>query len=174
MNTFAKIKLIAEYEKVTYYSVNMDDNESTLFEDFVSRHTETDLKKLNHILVWIKSIGKNYGAQKHFFRPEADTADASALPPQGVDRKPNYIEHGKKKSNNLRLYCLRANESVVFLFNGDIKTEIKAQNCPNVRPHFKLANKLTKALDEAFFNKDIVWNEYFDNIIFDKDLRIEL
>lgn len=79
-------------------------------------------QKLNHVLEWIKTIGDKYGAQHHFFRSEASIADASALPPIGKDREPCFTEFGKNKANNLRLYCLRANERVVFLFNGDLKT----------------------------------------------------
>ena len=89
-----------------------------------------------------------------------------------MDRKPQYTEYGKKKANNLRLYCLRANESIVFLFNGDIKTEKKAQKCPNVKTHFKLANQLTKAIDKAFAESDIVWNEDCTQIEYNEDLKI--
>ena len=54
---------------------------------------------------------------------------------------------------------MKANRNVVFLFSGDIKTKQKAQECPNVQSHFNLANTLTKAIDNAFREKDIVWNE---------------
>ena len=87
----------------------------------------------------------------------------------GKDRKPYYVEYGKKKANNLRLYCLRANSNVVFLFSGDIKTTQKAQDCPNVRKHFNLANTLTKAIDNAFIENDIIWNEDCTLIKCDED-----
>lgn len=109
------------------------------------------------MLAWIKQIGDKYDAQSHFFRPEAETADTAALPPKGKDRKPQYTEYGRAKANNLRLYCLRANENVVFLFDGATKTKQKAQECPNVKSHFKLANQLTKAIDQAFREKEIRW-----------------
>ena len=112
-----------------------------------------------HIQKWLKEIGDKYGAQNRFFRNEAKNADTSALPPVGKDRKPYYVEYGKKKSNNLRLYCLKANTNVVFLFSGDIKTKQKAQECPSVQSHFNLANALTKAIDTAFRERDIVWND---------------
>lgn len=172
MNTFAHIKPIARYEKVSYYSVSIDDGNTSLFENFIKKHTTENKNKLDHILNWLKEIGNNYGARTNYFRPEGETADTSALPPKGINRKPQYTEHGKKKANSLRLYCLRANESVVFLFNGDIKTDRKAQNCPNVKPHFKLANKLTKAIDTAFVDGDIVWNENCTEISYNEDLKI--
>lgn len=172
MNNFVHIKLIAQYNKVTYYSVCINENRASLFEDFITVHTEKNKGKLNHILSWLKVIGEKYGAQLHNFRPEAEIADTSALPPKGISREPVYIEHGRKKTNNLRLYCFRANNDVVFLFNGDIKTKGKAQDCPNVKPHFKLANRLTKALDNAFRENDILWNEDCTSITYNEDLKI--
>ncbi|UPS90469.1 hypothetical protein [Bizionia sp. M204] len=159
MNNFAHIKPLFKYKTVAYYSVCLDDNEKTLYQEFVEKHTVENKDKLYHIQKWLKEIGEKYGAQNRFFRNEAQIADASALPPIGKDRKPYYVEYGKNKANNLRLYCLRANSNVVFLFNGDIKTNNNPQLCDNVRNHFNLANTLTKAIDNAFREKDIVWNE---------------
>lgn len=174
MNTFAHIKPIARYNKVAYYSVCMNDHKASLFEEFISYHETNNKNKLNHVLEWIKIIGNKYGAQTHLFRPEAAIADTSALPPKGKDREPSYTELGKTKANNMRLYCLRANESVVFLFNGDIKTTHYAQDCPNVKNHFTLANQLTKAIDRAFEEKDIVWNDDFSLINFSSDFKLFL
>lgn len=174
MNTFAHIKPIAQYNKVSYYSVCMKSNTVSLFEEFINFHTTANKKKLNHVLEWIRIIGNKYGAQPHLFRPEGESADASALPPKGIERPPHYTEFGKKKANNIRLYCLRANENVVILFNGDIKTTQYAQDCPNVKKHFKLANLLTKAIDNAFIEKDIVWNDDHTEINFDEDFKLYL
>lgn len=152
----------------------MNENTISLFEEFINYHQQTNKDKLNHVLAWIKIIGDKYGAQAHLFRPEARIADTSALPPKGKDREPCYTELGKPKANNIRLYCLRANENVVFLFNGDIKTTHYAQDCSNVKEHFLLANQLTKAIDLAFAEKDIVWNDDFTLINCSTDLKIFL
>lgn len=172
MNTFAHIKPIARYHKVAYYSVCINENTTSSFEDFINHHSQHNRKKLNHVLEWIKIIGDKYGAKHHLFRPEAAIADASALPPKGKDREPSYTELGKTTANNIRLYCLRANENVVFLFNGDIKTKHYAQDCPNVKDHFIVANKLTKAIDLAFVEKDIVWNDDFTLINYSSDFKL--
>ncbi len=173
MNTFAHIKNIGSYDKVSYYSVVLENETLTLFEKFIAKHEQTNKDKLYHIVKWIEVIGTKYGAQAYLFRPEGETADTSALPPK-ANKEPSYIENGKKKNNPLRLYCLRANEHVVFLFNGDLKTAQKAQDCPNVKKHFKLANQITKALDAAFKQKDINWNETHTNIEFQSNLKIYL
>jgi hypothetical protein len=159
VNTFAVIKPLFKYKKVAYYSVCLNNDEHTIYDAFVKTQTTLNKNKLYHILKWLQLLGQKYGAQNRFFRNEAKFSDTSALPPIGKDRKPHYVEHGKNKDNNLRLYCFRANENVVFLYSGGLKTTQKAQNCPNVKEHFILANQLTKAIDEAFKNKDINWNE---------------
>ena len=171
MNTFAVLKPIAQYKKVCYYSVCVND-ETSLFEGFINTHTIKNKNKLNHIVKWLQLIGDKYGAQDQYFRPEGETADTTALPPAGISRKPQFTENGKKKANNLRLYCLRANPNVVILFSGDIKTTRKAQDCPNVKTHFRFANQLTKALDNAFRENDILWNEDCTDIDYKEDLKI--
>ncbi len=173
MNKFAQIKPLFKFKQVAYYSVCLEGGEQTLYEKFVEKHTNENLEKLYHVQKWLQVIGEKYGAQQRFFRNEAQYADASALPPIGKDREPYYIEFGKKKANNLRLYCLRANSNVVFLFSGDLKTTKKAQDCPNVKPHFELANALTKAIDQAFRDKDIRWIEEDTLITCDEDFNLE-
>ena len=172
MNNFAHIKPLFKYDKVAYYSVILNGNELTLYQEFVKEQEVNSKDKLYHILKWLQVIGKKYGAQKRLFRNEAHIADTSALPPKGKDREPHFTENGKKKNNTLRLYCLRANEHVVFLFSGGIKTTQYPQDCPNVRTHFLLANQLTKAIDEAFKNKDIIWND--DCTLIDCDTNFKL
>lgn len=159
MNGTVRLKHIADYKKVCYYSVVLDqDNEpieeaSSLFENFVEKQTLSNPIKLNHILSWLAEIGDRYGAQDNYFRNEQYQGEAVGLPPKGMGRPPVYTEDGDTAANNLRLYCHRLNAKVVFLFNGALKTEATAQECPNVKPHFLLANQLTKILDQAFRKK---------------------
>jgi len=178
VNNFAEIIWVNTYRKVTYYTVAVNDG-IALFDAFVDKHTDENKEKLKHILAWIKVIGDKIGAQEQYFRNEAETADASALPPQGVNKEPVYVEYNEEtgteenKPNNLRLYCLRANEHVVFLFNGDIKTAATPQECENVRLHFKMANKLTELIDEAFQNKEIRWINDYTEIEVDDDFLLQ-
>lgn len=178
MNNFAEIIWVQEYRKVTYYSVAIN-GEYALYDQFIEKHTARNREKLIHILAWLEKIGNKIGAYEQYFRNEAETGDARALPPIGKDREPIYVEYSETKEsdenipNNLRLYCFRASESVVFLFNGDVKTANKAQDCENVRAHFKTANLLSKLLDQAFINKEIQWNEDWTDIIVDDDFILE-
>jgi hypothetical protein len=124
---------------------------------------------INNLIVWIDEIGNNYGAQERFFRHEGNISDASALPPP---QKIMYVNEIEVK--DIRLYCLRANEHVVFLFNGGIKTTQKAQDCPNVALFFNHANQLTKAINTLFQEKEIKWNKDHTDIIIDEQTEIEL
>ncbi len=178
MNNFAIIELVQRFSRVNYYTLKLNGDANSLFWLFTNKHTNDNKAKLNHIMAWLKVIGNKTGARRYYFRNEAETADTSALPPKGMVREPAYIEYNQltgeyeHKSNDLRLYCLRANNHVVFLFNGDVKTAEKAQDCDNVRPHFRLANKLTKAIDKGFRDGDIKWNEERTDIIFENDFEL--
>ena len=178
MNNFAEIILVERFDKVTYYTVSINEDIS-LFRKFLNKHSIENKEKFYHIMAWIEKIGDKVGAYDTYFRNEAEIADARALPPEGVNREPTYVamdvltDEELNVPNNLRLYCMKANESVVFLFNGDIKTAAKAQDCDNVRPHFKLANKLTKLIDQAFIQKEIKWNKDCTDIIVEEGFILE-
>lgn len=174
MNTFATITPIGNYKQVRYYSIKIDGEEQSQFEKFVNNHTKKNNEKLQHILDWIKLIGDKYGAKEGFFRNEAYGSEASALPPKDIQKKPQYIESGCVVVNDLRLYTFRLNESVVFLYNGNIKTESTSQLCPQVKPHFMLANKATSEIDKLIKEREINWNDSFTDIEFDKNLEIPL
>lgn len=177
MNNFAKIILVQRFKKVNYYTLKLEDDEISLFGQFQRKHTVENKEKLNHILAWIKIIGNSYSAKEDYFRNEAETAETTALPPDKKKWEPTYVEYNEDSgedeisSNNLRLYTFRINEHVVFLFNGDIKTAVKAQDCDNVRPHFKLANKLTDVLENAIGNGFKLNSDYSD-IEIDQDFEL--
>ena len=177
MNNFAEIVFIEKYKKVTFYSIAINDGD-VLYDAFVKKQWINNKEKLNHILAWINKIGDKTGALDHYFRNEAETADARALPPIGKEKHPTYVEvneDGKHETmaNNLRLYCMRVSNQVVILFNGDIKTTQKAQDCPSVKPHFKLANKLTNLINESFASGDIRWNNDYSEIELDENFLLE-
>lgn len=180
MNTFARLKHIQDYEKVSYYSVCLSDDpdslddEDSLYESFLKIEGAKNRKKVIHITNWLSEIGDRYGAQKHLFRDEQQQGEASGLPPKGTHRTPTYAEDGKNVPNNLRLYCYVLNPHVVILFSGAIKTANYAQDCTNVKDHFKIANQLTKAIDTAIKEKDIRWIDDYSDIDFEDNLLMDL
>lgn len=176
MNILGTIISVQKFNKVHYYTIHVEGEDNALFEQFVARHGTENRDKLNHVLAWMKRIGIKYGAKEQNFRAEAA---ASALPPKGRNREPHYIpahlDTDEAHVNDIRLYCFRANERVVFLFDGDIKQARTPQECPNVARHFKLANTLSRALDRALIEREIQWNEDATDLIIPDGytLRIE-
>jgi len=176
MDNLAKLIYVTDYDKVIYYSIEIIESQeyevtspSHLFEEFIAENKENK-KKLQHILDWIEEIGDKYGAKQQFFRREKM---ASALPPDTqLPLEPYYYEEGKKKGNNLRLYCIPINEHVVILLNGGIKSTRKAQDCPNVSSSFELANRLAKAIAKSLKNNDIEWSDEDLDILYDDNLEI--
>jgi len=173
VNTFALIEHLPEFtfDIVKYYSIKFYGADVDEFRDFLNRHEDEDDYEddLNNLVEWLVNIGNNEGAKEIFFRNESNYSEASALPPPRSIMKAHELE-----VENIRLYCLRLNECVVFLFNGGIKTEQHAQNCPNVSKYFKQANLLARKIDQLIREQEIEWNYDFTDIEFDTDLRIEL
>jgi len=66
------------------------------------------------------------------------------------------------------------NESVVFLFNGGVKTKTNAKDCPNVGPHIKRANRITQKINQLFIENEISWNKDRTDIVYLPGLEIEL
>lgn len=166
MNIFANILEVERYAKITYYTVKFEKKDVTEFDDFIRnlsalKHIEDELEIL---IEWLGNIAENDGALERYFRHEGK---AQAIPPKG---KFITIEF----SENIRLYCLRVCESIVILFNGGIKTADKAQNCPNVKPHFTMANKLASKINEFFVSRELIANCENNSLIGIEDIEIEL
>lgn len=160
---------IISFSSVTYYSVRLDGAENTLFDDFLTKHESVKYKyELDYIRSWLVKIGQT-GAKETFFRNEAVRGgEAKALPP-----KSNMIDI-KLSNFTLRLYCMRFNANIVFLFSGAVKTARVAQDCFNVKPHFELANKISKSIAKSFKSGDIRLSKNGNYLIFDNDFKIEL
>lgn len=174
MNIFAHIERLKDFQfrKVRFFSVRIEGTEVNEFFDFLNRMEDIEAvsEDLSNLLVWIEEIGENHGAIKdRFFRNESITTDVQALPPSK-----KQMEAYEILVEDLRLYCLVLNEHVVFLFNGGIKTTKNAKDCPNVGPYIKQANQIVVKLDKLLKSSEIRWNKGQTDILFDKDLEIEL
>jgi hypothetical protein len=159
------------FDKVKYYSVRGENNECSEFIDFLERmEDEAEYEDdMDDLFFWLEEIGMRYGAMDRFFRQEGLLSDTKALPPRaGI-----AASHGLAVSA-IRLYCMKLSESVVILFNGGIKTTQKAQECPNVKRYFIEANQLTRRINELFHEKEIQWNDDYTDILYDRELMIEL
>lgn len=160
MNKFVTIEEASSFKKVTYYTVRFEDERYNEFEKFIINNG-SDQKihnEYNDLMSLIKRLGNSIGAKERYF--SRNEKKAEALPPDWTK-----LSHGErmlhvKYQHNLRLYCMRINDELVFLFNGGVKTpgNITAQECNVVRKYFNMANQLAKAVEEAIKEKEIILN----------------
>jgi hypothetical protein len=154
------------FDKVHFYTIEIDD-ELSEFADFVTRMKQSKLNthELGELTTFIKEIGVKYGAKKSLFRHEA-AAEALAVPTVShID-----IDSEEETHFGLRLYCIRLTDSIVILLNGDRKTTQKAQDCPNCKYHFQLANKISIKITKAIIEQEIILED--KSILFDEDFEL--
>lgn len=162
MNIFVEEIEEFQFGIVRFYSIRVDDNEYNEFERFLRKHEQNSgiSEELDQLFQFLEEMGDKYGAREQFFRFENQ---AHAIPKHS--KQFPYIEKGAK----LRLYCLRLNDHVVFLFHGGIKTKHSAQDCKNVSIHFHNANRFVQKINELIRNNEILFNEKGTELTFDKD-----
>lgn len=157
MNKFATIKRVRIFKKVAYYTVHFDEEEHNEFEKFILNH-QNKLEihnEYNDMLSLIERIGDETGALKRYFSRHERKSEA--LPPEWDELTPYERRLHVKWNHNLRLYCMRISDEMVFLFNGGVKTPgpITAEQCNVVRKYFRMANKLSQKIDEAMKDGEI-------------------
>jgi len=136
------IKTIAQNDNVSLYSICFDDSQESEFEKFLltfqhNAQLNEDYKK---ILVAIKRIITR-GALERFFRPEGKMSDdlcALAL-----------------ESKQLRLYCLRISDQILFVGNGGVKTTRTYQENETLSGYVMDLQKFDALLKEAQENGNI-------------------
>ena len=174
VNKFVTIEIAKSFNKVTYYTVRFEGEKYSEFEKFVlnNKNDSRVKREFNDLMKLISKIGEEVGAKPRYF--SRNEAKAEALPP-GYDTF-NKIEKRLyvKQHENLRLYCMRISNEVVFLFNGGIKTKgvRTAQGCRTVKKYFELANKLAEGIQEALMSREINLNGVVLDIPEDYDIMI--
>jgi len=168
VNTFVP-RLVYDFALVKYYTVQLTGRPRTEFADFLDRmrsdprHT----RDLGELMAQIQRMGHEYEAHLRYFRDERDLVhrgEAMAIPAQAFSR------------SRIRLYCQVLSPKVVVLFNGAEKTKgtNAAQDCPQVAPHFALANRLTVAINRAMEEGSMGWSAHHTALTFDPKTPIPL
>lgn len=152
-----------QFSRVSYITVKIHGKALNEYEDFYTRMSidQKDLRQHNEIKRYIERIGKIYGAQDQFFKREGM---AERLPPPTH----RFIDSDGETDFGLRLYCVRLNDELVVLLNGDRKTAQRVRDCLRCKPHYDLANKVSDAIYYAKRNglieiegRDILMDEGF-------------
>lgn len=155
------------FEKVTFYSVRLNYKAVSEFRDFQQRLSAAEVNKveLAEINRYIENIGELTGAYPQHFKTE-DAAER--LPPPYHQ----FIETEDLGNYGIRLYCIRLSPAVVILLNGNRKTALKVQDCPNCFPHFKLAVNLAKKITAAIQNGDMAIDDEMRELIIYDDFEL--
>lgn len=142
---FEKIEEISG-GRVTFYTAKLDDKELTEIEIFDDKDFPDHSEELE-ILYTAMDLMQIKGALKVFFKEEG-AANALPIVPQSL-QVANGTDYG------IRLFCIRINDNIVVLLNGDIKTALKNKDCENVRQHFNNARAIAMEIDKMIALKEI-------------------
>lgn len=167
-----------DYDEVLFYTIRYeekDDSETDLFivkfkikED--DRFEDGFEEEIDDILSWIDAIGKRGMKICHLRHENA----ASALPPKRsfLDKKneSKTIENNSLiplpiGANKLRLYCVKLGERTLVLCGGGKKESQTVQESPDVIQHYRLANKVAKALEKMITSREIQINRETGQIL---------
>ena len=146
-------------EKASAYSIYLNDEEKTVFENFLKENINSFKSELNDILSRLVVIGKDTGAREHFFKIN------EGKPGDGVcalyDR-PNSF---------LRLYCIRYGYNILILGGGGPKS--KSIRTLGEDPKLKAENSFLRKVSEDITRRLSEGEIYFsdDNLDFEGNLE---
>jgi hypothetical protein len=133
--------------KATIYSIFVDDDNKTLFENFMIENLREFPDEINSKVETLNQISTKFGARRHFF--EENKGKLGDLVCALYD-SPN---------SNLRLYCIRFGTSVILLGCGGY--EPKSMRALQESEKLKTENYLLREVSELIFRKmkkkEIYW-----------------
>ena len=148
--------------KASIYSILIDKDNETLFEQFVMEHMSSFKDETNDIIKRLRTIGQKTGARAQFFKEhEGKPGDGVCALYDDPDRK-------------LRLYCIRYGLSLVVVGDGGYKDKsIRAyQEDERLRKACEFVQLLSSRITACIRNKEIrLIMEGYD---FDGDLEFNL
>ena len=136
------------------YSVQVEGDENTLFEQFLAENQEAFPKEVKSIFKDLIAIGQYNGAKDHYFRPKKEGKLGDGV--EALFDEPNAL---------LRLYTIKYGRILLILGNGGHKPkDIRAfQENPKLTKENYLVRKIAAILYKAIIDKDLRWNKEGDN-----------
>lgn len=131
------------YNKTRFYTIKVEGRRSSEFSDFNHRmqmQQETVKADWKSLQGFLRLIKEKHGAQSTYFDNDRST-----------EKLPYccFIEMGKSDPHGIRIYCLRISDTILLVLNGDQRTELHIEDCPNCYTHFEFAKKLDGIFDQA-------------------------
>lgn len=136
-------------DKAHFYSVILDDEEESLFEQFVAEFLPTHRKEIMDMLMRLRSMNEETGIREHYFKLN------EGKPGDGVAAY--YDLPGK----NLRLYCIMyGKDAVVFGSGGKKPKPVRTyQELPLLHKQVQIMQKVSKLITEGLRSKDVKLNK---------------
>lgn len=154
------------FKEVQFYTVFKEGAPVSEFRDFKTRMAgdRKDKKQSGEITRMIEQIGHR-GADERYFAREGT---AARLPAPTF----RFLDSDGETDYGLRLYCIRISNQIVILLNGDRKTAQNPLHCPNCRPHFLFANRVSEAIYDAKLADQISFDGC--EILLDDDFKLNI
>lgn len=148
--------------KASIYSVIIDEDDVSLFEEFIDENIDSHLSEINNITQRLKTIGTKTGAREQYFKLN------EGIPGDGVCAL--YDDPDKK----LRLYCIRYGTMIIILGGGGTKPKnIRAlQESEKLTEENYLMRAISRTITEKIKDKDIRLSTYTND--FEGELSFEI
>ena len=120
------IELIEEYEDINFYSIHLEGEELSEFENFFEKFPEgcSYDEEIDVVISWLDKISER-GALERYFRPEGHYGDGVGVIPIDI-------------GNKIRLYCIRLSNKILIFGNGGVKDAKSWQQSTTLAPYVKL------------------------------------
>lgn len=120
------IELIEEYEDINFYSIHLEGEELSEFENFFEKFPEgcSYDEEIDVVISWLDKISER-GALERYFRPEGHSGDGVGVIPIDI-------------GNKIRLYCIRLSNNILIFGNGGVKDAKSWQQSTPLAPYVKL------------------------------------
>jgi hypothetical protein len=141
-------------QRCKIYSVQIEGDEKTLFEQFLEEVADEFPKETDSIFAKLIAIGRYNGAKDHYFRAKKEGKLGDGV--EAISDSPNA---------NLRVYAVKYGNVLLVLGGGGHKPKsIKAfQENPKLTKENYLLRRIASTLYKALLEKDLRWNYQGDN-----------
>lgn len=136
-------------KSASIYSVLINDEERTLFDNFLKENIILFKDETKDIFKRLNSIGKEVGARDYFFK------DFEGIPGDGI------CALFDKPNSNLRLYCIKYGTQIVILGSGGFKSKSTRtlQQTKKLEEENYLLRKISSQITQRIKDKEIRFTE---------------
>ena len=128
------------------YSVLEEDEEDTVFDEFIDRYDNDYGDEIADILETLDNIGHRFGAREQFFKlKEGKPGDLVCALFDNPDK-------------HLRLYCVRFGTTAIIVGGGGPKTTQTWQEDPNLSREAKRMIQVSADILQRIKNREIQWS----------------